>query len=99
MFFIGCVPNLGTCSGNGASVMQVSASALALDSAQRDGILATNAATLHNAPSRRSERGVDVLGSGFGSPHGVGRFKSWTWRVETLAINPKSTSKVTSSAL
>ena len=79
--------------------MHVSTSALALDSAQRDGILATNAATLHNAPSRRSERGVDVLGSGFGFVHGVGRFKSWTCSVETLAISSKSTSKVISSAL
>ena len=37
---------------------------------ERDRILAPDAAALDDAPARRRERGVDVLGSGFGFVHG-----------------------------
>ena len=35
----------------------------------RDGILAPDAAAFHHAPARRFQRGVNVLGSGFGFVH------------------------------
>ena len=41
----------------------------AFDAAERDGILAQHATPLHDAPPRRLQRWVDVLGSGFGFVH------------------------------
>ena len=43
--------------------------AVAFDAAGRDGILAPDAAALDDAPARRFQRGIDVLGSGFGFVH------------------------------
>ena len=38
---------------------------------ERDRILAPDAAALDDAPARRLQRGIDVLGSGFGFVHGA----------------------------
>jgi hypothetical protein len=42
---------------------------VAFDATERNRVLATNAASVNNAPARRSEGGVDVFGSGFGFVH------------------------------
>jgi hypothetical protein len=42
----------------------------ALDAARRDGILPQDLAALDDAPARRFQCGINVLGSGFGFVHG-----------------------------
>jgi len=41
-----------------------------LDAPRRDGKLPPDATALHDAPARRRQRGVNMLGSGFGFVHG-----------------------------
>ena len=49
---------------------RLAAPPVAFDAAQRDRILAADAAALDHAPARRLQRGIDVLGSGLGFVHG-----------------------------
>ncbi len=42
-------------------------------SSERDGVLAQNPAAFDHAPARRLERGINVLGSGFGFVHSVSK--------------------------
>ena len=71
------VPRLGLDDGQlGVAIDQhviggerLAAPPVAFDAAQRDRILAPNAAALDDAPAGGRERGVDVLGSGFGFVH------------------------------
>ena len=41
------------------------------EAAQRDGVLAPDAAALHHAPSGSGQQGIDQFGAGFGFVHGV----------------------------
>ena len=50
---------------NVVSRQRLAPSAVAFDASERNRVLATNATSVNNAPARRSEGGVDVLGSGF----------------------------------
>ncbi|MDZ4800714.1 MAG: hypothetical protein SGI92_21350 [Bryobacteraceae bacterium] len=71
------IPGLGLVQGQlGVAIFQnvirlqrLAAFAVAFDAAQRDGIFAADAAALDHAPARRLQRGVNVLGSGFGFVH------------------------------
>ena len=60
---------------------RLAAPPVAFDAAQRDRILAPDAAAFDHAPARRLEGGVDVLGSGFGFVHArastVAPVKAW----------------------
>jgi hypothetical protein len=48
---------------------RLAALAVALDAPRRDGVFAQDFATLRHAPARGLQRGVDMLGSGFGFVH------------------------------
>ena len=79
----GFVPRLGLDDGQlGVAIDQhviggerLAAPPVAFDAAQRDRIFAPDAAAFDHTPARRLQRGVDVLGSGFGFVHV--RFYSW----------------------
>ena len=73
----GFVPRLGLDDGElGVAIDQhvvggerLAAPAVAFDAAERDRILAPDAAALDDAPAGRLQRGIDVLGSGLGFVH------------------------------
>ena len=56
---------------------RLAAPPVAFEAAQRDRILAPDAAALDDTPARRFQCGVDVLGSGFGFVHGMRM--GWEW--------------------
>ena len=54
---------------NVVSLQCLAPASVAFDATERDRVFATNPASVNNAPTRRSEGGVDVLGSGFSFVH------------------------------
>ena len=72
------IPRLGLDDGElGVAILKhviggerLAASPVAFDAAERDRIFAPDAAAFDDAPARRFQGGIDMLGSGFGFVHG-----------------------------
>ena len=73
------IPRLGLDDGElGVAIDQhviggerLAAPPVAFDAAERDRVFAPDAAAFDDAPARRLQRGIDMLGSGFGFVHDV----------------------------